>query len=166
MKPFFGRSEPVADQPQVQRSSRHTSRQSSTTTMKKLFGLDKPISLPISQPIERSKNRTPSNQQVSTPPQPPSVDEKRDTDDNDRPTLSPITPQSIPDSLDEEDPKPYIFRQKAKALYPYIADDSTEMSLSIGEIFDIVDQQTADWWQARNKNGLVGLAPSNYFQLL
>ncbi|KAJ6480873.1 SH3 domain-containing protein [Mycena sanguinolenta] len=162
MKQLFGRSEPIMGQAQVQPRSRLTSRQSTTTTMKKLFGLHKPISLPISQPIERSKNKTPSHQ-VSIPP---SVDEKRDTIDNDRPTLSPVAPQPIPDSLDEEDPEPYIFRQKAKALYPYIADDSTEMSLSIGEIFEIVDKPADDWWQARNKNGLVGLAPSNYFQLL
>ncbi|KAJ6476183.1 hypothetical protein C8R45DRAFT_372169 [Mycena sanguinolenta] len=165
MKQLFGRSEPVGDQSRVQQRSRPTSRQSSTTTMKKLFGLDKPI-LPISQPpIERSKNKTPSRQ-VSISPRPPSVDEKRHTVDDDRPTSSPVAPQPIPESLDEEDPEPYVFRQKAKALYPYIADDSTEMTLNIGEIFDIVDKQEEDWSIVRNSKGLVGLAPSNYFQLL
>ncbi|KAJ7239961.1 hypothetical protein B0H12DRAFT_1074884 [Mycena haematopus] len=150
--------------------------------MKKFFGLDKPISLPVSQPIERSKNRTLSHHQVSTRPHTPSVHEMRDVVANDPPVLLPVTPQTILDSLDRRDPEPYTFHQKAKALYPcmiiarrwhalsYVlpdtADVPTEISLSPGEIFDIIDKQPADWWQARNANGLVGLAPSNYFQLL
>ncbi|KAK7029799.1 osmosensor protein [Favolaschia claudopus] len=54
---------------------------------------------------------------------------------------------------------------KAMALYPYTADDPTEISLNQGEILYIVEKQD-EWWQARNSKGSVGLAPSNYFQLL
>ncbi|KAJ7239975.1 hypothetical protein B0H12DRAFT_73240 [Mycena haematopus] len=51
---------------------------------------------------------------------------------------------------------------KAQALYPY---DPTELSFSQGEILDIADTRS-DWWPARKANGLVGIAPSNYLQLL
>ncbi|KAJ6542618.1 hypothetical protein B0H19DRAFT_303932 [Mycena capillaripes] len=62
---------------------------------------------------------------------------------------------------------PETFQCKAQALYSYTADtnDPRELSFKQGEILDIGDRR-ADWWPARNAKGLVGIAPSNYLQLL
>jgi len=59
------------------------------------------------------------------------------------------------------------FSYKAKALYAYVAsaDDPNEISFSKGEILDIVDKQ-GKWWQARKVDGTVGIAPSNYLQII
>ncbi|KAJ7069039.1 hypothetical protein B0H15DRAFT_871252 [Mycena belliarum] len=56
---------------------------------------------------------------------------------------------------------------KAKALYAYTAsvDDPNEISFTKGEILDIVDKQ-GKWWQAKKADGSVGIAPSNYLQII
>ncbi|KAF5375048.1 hypothetical protein D9758_000551 [Tetrapyrgos nigripes] len=59
------------------------------------------------------------------------------------------------------------YSYKAKALYAYTAspDDPTEISFTKGEILDIVDKQ-GKWWQAKKSDGSVGIAPSNYLQII
>ncbi|KAJ7919307.1 hypothetical protein B0H13DRAFT_1989239 [Mycena leptocephala] len=59
------------------------------------------------------------------------------------------------------------YQYKAKALYAYSAsaDDPNEISFSKGEILDIVDKQ-GKWWQAKKADGSVGIAPSNYLQII
>lgn len=56
---------------------------------------------------------------------------------------------------------------KAKALYAYTAspDDPNELSFTKNEILDIVDKQ-GKWWHARKADGTVGIAPSNYLQII
>ncbi|KAJ6482842.1 hypothetical protein C8R47DRAFT_573969 [Mycena vitilis] len=60
-----------------------------------------------------------------------------------------------------------IFQNKAQALYGYNADteDPRELSFKPGEILAIGDKR-ADWWQARNATGSIGLVPSNYLRLV
>ncbi|KAI0248344.1 hypothetical protein BJV78DRAFT_1284863 [Lactifluus subvellereus] len=56
---------------------------------------------------------------------------------------------------------------RAKALYAYTAspDDPNEISFSKGEILDIIDKN-GKWWQARKEDGNLGIAPSNYLQII
>ncbi|KAH9081475.1 hypothetical protein EDB83DRAFT_549122 [Lactarius deliciosus] len=56
---------------------------------------------------------------------------------------------------------------KAKALYAYTAstDDPNEISFAKGEIMDIIDKN-GKWWQARKEDGTLGIAPSNYLQII
>jgi len=73
-----------------------------------------------------------------------------------RETMSDTTPQQTES-----------FSYKAKALYAYTAspDDPNEISFTKGEILDIVDKQ-GKWWQAKKSDGMIGIAPSNYLQII
>jgi len=67
----------------------------------------------------------------------------------------------------ETNPGPDSYSYKAKALYAYAAssDDPNEISFTKGEVLDIVDKQ-GKWWQAKKADGTIGIAPSNYLQII
>ncbi|KAI0718853.1 hypothetical protein C8T65DRAFT_637153 [Cerioporus squamosus] len=52
-------------------------------------------------------------------------------------------------------------------LYNYTAspDDPNEISFSKNEILEILDKN-GKWWQARKQDGTIGIAPSNYLQII
>jgi len=58
-----------------------------------------------------------------------------------------------------------VYRAKAVYAYTGSADDPNEISFAKGEILDVLDKQ-GKWWQVRKPDGAVGIAPSNYLQLL
>ncbi|KAJ7597308.1 hypothetical protein C8J56DRAFT_1011769 [Mycena floridula] len=78
---------------------------------------------------------------------------------------SPLMGAGAPMSSDTPIVDSYSY--KAKALYAYTAspDDPNEISFTKGEIMDIVDKQ-GKWWQARKADGTIGIAPSNYLQII
>ncbi|KZP25366.1 hypothetical protein FIBSPDRAFT_855896 [Athelia psychrophila] len=71
-----------------------------------------------------------------------------------------------PDSAGEGQPQEN-YSYTAKALYAYTAsaDDPNEISFAKGEVLDIVDKQ-GKWWQAKKADGTIGIAPSNYLQII
>ncbi|KAF8626884.1 hypothetical protein AX15_004644 [Amanita polypyramis BW_CC] len=56
---------------------------------------------------------------------------------------------------------------KAEALFNYKGSDTDphELTFVKGDIFEIIDQ-SGKWWEAVNKEGRVGIVPSNYVQLV
>jgi len=64
-------------------------------------------------------------------------------------------------------PQPTPSYPKARALWGYNQDgrESNDLTMSPGDIIDIVEETNADWWTGRNK-GRQGLFPSNYIEKL
>jgi len=58
-------------------------------------------------------------------------------------------------------------RAKAQAMYNYKGSegDPHELTFAKGEVFEVVDQ-TGKWWEVVNKEGEVGIVPSNYVRLM
>jgi len=80
---------------------------------------------------------------------------------------SPGAMESSPRAMETSPPPGADYLYRAKALYSYgaSADDPNEISFAKGEILEIIDKQ-GKWWQAKKADGTVGIAPSNYLQII
>ncbi|KAH9950934.1 hypothetical protein B0H21DRAFT_720477 [Amylocystis lapponica] len=75
--------------------------------------------------------------------------------------------QGSPGPMETSPPPGADYLYRAKALYSYTAspDDPNEISFTKGETLEIIDKQ-GKWWQAKKADGTVGIAPSNYLQII
>ena len=55
---------------------------------------------------------------------------------------------------------------QAQALYDCDSTDPDELSFKSGDVFVIVEDKGADWYQMRDAAGHVGLVPANYVKVL
>lgn len=55
---------------------------------------------------------------------------------------------------------------KAQALYDFDAQSELELSIRVGDIIDVTDQNVADGWWEGSLNGQTGQFPANYVQLV
>lgn len=55
--------------------------------------------------------------------------------------------------------------KKAKALYTFEVMEEGELGFTVGDVITILDTSHPEWWKGE-KNGQVGLLPSNYVKLL
>ncbi|KAJ7492088.1 hypothetical protein FB451DRAFT_1336130 [Mycena latifolia] len=98
---------------------------------------------------------------------PGSIGGNRDDNGPSSPLMAGVGGNPIGSPTGGADAQPDNYLYKAKALYAYTAsvDDPNEISFTKGEILDIVDKQ-GKWWQAKKADGSVGIAPSNYLQII
>jgi len=59
------------------------------------------------------------------------------------------------------------YAYKARALYDYAAspEDPNELNFNKDDVLDIADNK-GKWWQARRADGVIGIVPSNYLQII
>lgn len=55
---------------------------------------------------------------------------------------------------------------RAKALWDYQAEDQTELSFNPDDVITQIQMVHDGWWYGRAPNGMMGLFPSNYVQLI
>lgn len=76
---------------------------------------------------------------------------------------------------EEFTPQPELESSSAKsficgviALYSFNSGNPEELPFEKGDLMDIIDQPTddPDWWQARKADGLIGLVPRNYVEVV
>ncbi|XP_061871190.1 unconventional myosin-If isoform X1 [Colius striatus] len=60
-------------------------------------------------------------------------------------------------------PQPKVAVPRCQALYQYIGQDVDELSFNVGDIIDILLEDTSGWWKGR-LHGREGLFPGNYVQ--
>jgi len=61
-------------------------------------------------------------------------------------------------------PKPVNLLKKGKAMYPYTAQDTDEISLNQDDIIEIIKEDSSGWWTGRLPDGREGLFPGNYIE--
>lgn len=55
--------------------------------------------------------------------------------------------------------------EKVVALYKYTAQNADELSFDKDDVIKMISKEEPDWWKGE-LNGVVGLFPSNYVQVL
>ncbi|XP_003739768.1 drebrin-like protein B [Galendromus occidentalis] len=82
---------------------------------------------------------------------------------------TPATNTISASSQPEPEPEPTVPLDKgqcARALYDYRAADDTEISFDPNDIISNIDQIDEGWWQGVAPDGMFGLFPANYVELI
>ena len=58
-----------------------------------------------------------------------------------------------------------MWRSFSTQLFTFIPKEPNDLTMSAGDVIDIVEETNVDWWTGRNR-GKRGLFPSNYVQKL
>ncbi|KAJ1342866.1 hypothetical protein BSLG_002525 [Batrachochytrium salamandrivorans] len=53
---------------------------------------------------------------------------------------------------------------RARVMFDFNAQNSDEVSITVGSIVEILSKQTPEWWRVRSNTEQVGLAPCNYLE--
>ncbi|XP_028169123.1 drebrin-like protein [Ostrinia furnacalis] len=81
-------------------------------------------------------------------------------------TLDDVSPEGLEEEgtiYEDLDDDPGL---TARALYDYQAADESEITFDPGDIITHIEQIDAGWWQGLGPQGLFGLFPANYVELL
>ena len=52
---------------------------------------------------------------------------------------------------------------ECRVLYEYTANESDELTITPGDIIQIIDKYDTEWWQGE-LNGIVGIFPASYVE--
>ncbi|KAK7696019.1 hypothetical protein QCA50_000659 [Cerrena zonata] len=120
---------------------------------------------------------------TSTPPGPDLPERPRSTApkavhfDASEPEIIPPPPEHEDDSEPEPEPVPQYHQAQeeedalpygdpAVVLYDFAADGEDELSVREGETLMVLERDGDEWWKCRNQDGLVGVVPASYVELV
>ncbi|RKP13002.1 hypothetical protein BJ684DRAFT_4784, partial [Piptocephalis cylindrospora] len=77
--------------------------------------------------------------------------------------IVPTTSTPVSNGSPPSGPQDVQYLYRAQALYAYTAspEDPNELSFGKNDVLEIVDTK-GKWWQAKRKDGTIGIVPSNY----
>ncbi|ORX35987.1 hypothetical protein BD324DRAFT_651897 [Kockovaella imperatae] len=73
---------------------------------------------------------------------------------------------TAPMPVAEPEPQTFGAESQAQAVYDYTGADAGDLSVQTGQIVNVLEKTSADWWTCEDGNGTRGLVPSNYLKEL
>ncbi|TCD70400.1 cytoskeletal protein binding protein [Steccherinum ochraceum] len=133
-------------------SSRALSKASSSPPPAALQQPQEPIERPRSS--AKSVHFDQSEPEIIPPPE-------QDDGDDDEPE-----PEPEPHHVQHDEPIDTSDGDPAMVLYDFTADGEDELSVKEGEALLVLERDSDEWWKVRNSDGLEGVVPASYVELL
>ncbi|THH29133.1 hypothetical protein EUX98_g5055 [Antrodiella citrinella] len=119
-----------------------------------------PALLQVSEPIERPRSSTKSvHFDAAEPLIIPAPDQLDDVEDEEP------EPEPEPTHVQEDEPLD-LSGDPAVVLYDFTADGEDELSVKEGEALIVLERDSDEWWKVQNGDGLEGVVPASYVELL